>query len=229
MQTYWVLEVFLFGLIFCFPLMKETKQDGWWFGGGKYNEEKYREDKELVLDFYRQLNHHLGGAPKMRKTELFLSIQHHIRDYVKNKKKLPLAIIDESHLLANDNLAELQIILNFEMDSQDPLIVILCGQSHLRDRFHRPIHESINQRFRIKFHMTPLSREEVKDYVVHHFNLVGRKDPPFNEAALDALYQNTAGNPRKINLLALKTLTLGAIEKKRTLTEEEIFKASREL
>jgi len=30
--------------------MKEVKQDGWWFGGGKFDEEKFPEDKELVLD-----------------------------------------------------------------------------------------------------------------------------------------------------------------------------------
>ena len=34
--------------------MKETKQDGLWFGGGKYDEEKCPDDKDLVLDFYRQ-------------------------------------------------------------------------------------------------------------------------------------------------------------------------------
>jgi general secretion pathway protein A len=182
-----------------------------------------------VLDFYRQLNHHLGGAPRMRKTEVFLSIQDHIRDYVENKKKLPVILLDEAHLLSNENLAELQIILNFEMDSQDPVIFLLSGQSHLRDRLHRPAHESINQRFRIKFHLTPLSREEVPGYLLHHLSLSGRKESPFTDAAVDAIFQNTAGNPRKINLLAHKTLTLGALEKKRTLSEEEVFKASREL
>lgn len=34
--------------------MKETKQDGWWFGGGKYNAKTYEDDKELVLEWYRQ-------------------------------------------------------------------------------------------------------------------------------------------------------------------------------
>ncbi len=34
--------------------MKETKQDGWWFGGGKFNEETYPDDCEKVLAFYRQ-------------------------------------------------------------------------------------------------------------------------------------------------------------------------------
>ena len=34
--------------------MKETKQDGWWFGGGKYNAKTYEEDKDKVLEWYRQ-------------------------------------------------------------------------------------------------------------------------------------------------------------------------------
>lgn len=34
--------------------MKETKQDGWWFGGGKYNAKTYEDDKELVLEWYRE-------------------------------------------------------------------------------------------------------------------------------------------------------------------------------
>ncbi|MFT5365431.1 MAG: outer membrane protein insertion porin family [Candidatus Latescibacterota bacterium] len=37
--------------------MKETKQDGWWFGGGKYKEEDYEMDKESVLAFYRENGH----------------------------------------------------------------------------------------------------------------------------------------------------------------------------
>ncbi len=34
--------------------MKETKQDGWWFGGGKYDADLYDEDKQKVVGFYRE-------------------------------------------------------------------------------------------------------------------------------------------------------------------------------
>ena len=34
--------------------MEETKQDGWWFGGGKYNAKTYEEDKDRILEWYRQ-------------------------------------------------------------------------------------------------------------------------------------------------------------------------------
>ena len=34
--------------------MEETKQDGWWFGHGKFSQEKYPEDKQKVLVYYRR-------------------------------------------------------------------------------------------------------------------------------------------------------------------------------
>ena len=34
--------------------MEETKQDGWWFGGGKYSAKTYEEDKDKVIEWYRQ-------------------------------------------------------------------------------------------------------------------------------------------------------------------------------
>ena len=34
--------------------MEETKQDGWWFGGGKFSQEKYPEDRQKVLAYYHQ-------------------------------------------------------------------------------------------------------------------------------------------------------------------------------
>ncbi len=34
--------------------MKETKQDGWWFGGGTFKEETYREEKKKIVEFYHK-------------------------------------------------------------------------------------------------------------------------------------------------------------------------------
>ena len=34
--------------------MKETKQDGWWFGGGKFREETYEDDKKKIVEFYNK-------------------------------------------------------------------------------------------------------------------------------------------------------------------------------
>lgn len=182
-----------------------------------------------VLDFYRQLCAQLGGEIPYRKTQLFATIQNTIIEYVDNYKKIPVILFDESHLFKNENFYELQIISNFSLDSVDPAIFILTGQSHLRERLLRPIHLSFNQRITLKFHLCPLNKDETKDYIEHHLKLSGASHDLFNQNAICVIYQVSAGVPRIINSLAVKSLTIGALEKKDCISEEEVYRASKEL
>jgi general secretion pathway protein A len=182
-----------------------------------------------TLDFYRQLCSHLGAELPYRKTQLFTTIQSAIINYVENMKKIPVFLFDEAHLLKNENFYELQIITNFNLDSIDPAIFIIAGQSHLRDRLLRPIHQSFNQRIFLKFHTTPLSKNETIQYVEHHLKLAGATNPIFNQNALGAIYLASAGVCRIINKLTKKALALGAVEKKDTLDEEDIYRAAKEM
>jgi type II secretory pathway predicted ATPase ExeA len=182
-----------------------------------------------TMDFYRQLAMALAGQAPWKKTELFICIQNSIKDYISNNKKLPVIIFDEAHLLKHDNFYELQIISNFEMDSRDPALFILAGQPHLRDKLLNPIHQSFNQRIALKFHLTHLSKEETQHYINHQLALAGKKEPLFDQSAIEAIYKNSTGTPRIINTLVIKCLTLGALEKKELLTQEEVYCASREL
>lgn len=182
-----------------------------------------------IMDFYRQLCSTLGIDPPYRKAQLFACIQSAIQDYVENMKKIPVIIFDEAHLFMNENFFELQIITNFSFDSIDPAIFILAGQPHLRDRLLGPIYQSFNQRIFLKFHLTPLSKNETIEYVNHHLNIAGAANPIFSPNSLSAIYQVSAGVCRIINKLALKTMAIGSLEKKDTLTEEDVYRASREL
>jgi type II secretory pathway predicted ATPase ExeA len=182
-----------------------------------------------ILDFYRQLNYHLGGQALHLKSTLFRSIQKAIKDFVTHSKKIPLIIFDEAHLFKNENFFELQIITNFNMDSTDPAIFILAAQSHLRDRLSRSFLNSFNQRIQLKYHLVPLQREEVEPYLNHHLAIVGCQKPPFTQGAIEAIYKNTGGVPRLIGSLALKTMTQGFLEKADVLTQEHVFAATYEL
>lgn len=182
-----------------------------------------------TLEFYSQLSVALCGESYMRKSQLFSTIQNSIKDYVRNQKKIPLIIFDEAHLLKNENFQELQIISNFNMDSTDPALFIISAQPHLWDRLLRPIHQAFNQRLSLRFHLPPLSKKETQEYIIHHLNLAGTNEPLFNQNAISAIFQNSNGIPRLINTIALKTMTLGTLEKIDQLTEEEVYKASQEL
>jgi general secretion pathway protein A len=132
-------------------------------------------------------------------------------------------------MLINENFYELQIIANFTMDSSDPALFILIGQQHLKDRLMRPVHQSFNQRITLKYHLQPFTQEETTAYIHHHLALAGLKEPLFNQNALAAIHQNSAGIPRVINSLCIKAMTVGAVEKKDVLTEEEVYRATQEL
>ena len=132
-------------------------------------------------------------------------------------------------MLVNENFYELQIITNFNFDSVNPAVFILCGQPHLRERLLRPIHLSFNQRITLKFHLCPLTRDETYAYIEHQLNLVGASSNIFSNSALCALYQVSTGVPRIINSLTQKALTIGAVEKENSISEELIYRASKEL
>jgi general secretion pathway protein A len=148
-----------------------------------------------IIGFYRQLSVLLGGESFWRKSQLFASIQHSIKDYVQNHKKIPVIIFDEAHMLINENFYELQIIANFTMDSSDPALFILIGQQHLKDRLMRPVHQSFNQRITLKYHLQPFTQEETTAYIHHHLALAGLKEPLFNQNALAAIHQNQQASP----------------------------------
>ncbi len=182
-----------------------------------------------VLDFYRQLNQKLGGENYHYKAQLFESIQHHIKELVSNTKKIPVIMFDEAHLLKNENFTELQILLNFNMDSTDPALVILAGQPHLADRLMRPILKSFYQRITLKYQLLPLQKDEVQPFIEHHLKLKGCNQSPFSDNAIEAIFKNTAGVPRLVAALAIHTMTLGMMQKTEILTEEHVFQATHEL
>jgi len=65
-----------------------------------------------IGDFYKQLNDALKGEPCGAKSVLFKSIQERILHYTIQLNKIPVIIIDEAHLLKNENFFELQIRLS---------------------------------------------------------------------------------------------------------------------
>lgn len=181
------------------------------------------------VEFYRQLCFKLTDEVVYHKWRCFEKIQKGIINMVTNNKKVPVIVIDEAQLLRSENLFEIQLILNFEIDSIDPVIFIMVGQTYLRDIITRPVHTSLNQRFTLKYNVVPLEKQEIKKYIEHHLNIAGCNKTIFTDSAIEAIYTNTGGNQRATGNLAIKSLTLASIEKKQTITEEEIYNAAKEL
>ena len=120
-------------------------------------------------------------------------------------------------------------MLNFEIDSYDPALVILAGQPHLRERLSRPIFASIEQRIVLKSAVLPLSETETKEYIEHHLKIKGRKDNIFTENAYLAIFKASNGAKRVINSIVLKALMFGVSKKTEAIDEEAIYQSFQSL
>jgi len=47
----------------------------------------------------------------------------------------PVVVVDEAHLLDREMLEEVRFLLNFRMDAQSPMALILVGQSELWENY----------------------------------------------------------------------------------------------
>jgi type II secretory pathway predicted ATPase ExeA len=110
------------------------------------------------------------------------------------------------------------------MDSYDPFILVLSGQSDLRRTMEFAVMEPFNQRVAIRYHMPGLDPQETKHYVTHHLKLAGAKEPILDEHALEAVHQVSFGIPRKIGAITEAALTYAMFDQKRTVTAEMVLK-----
>jgi general secretion pathway protein A len=178
-------------------------------------------------DLYRQLNLLLKLPPRVRKSDLFDQIQKGVTELYERQGKTPVIILDEAHLMDHDTLQELILITNFQMDSKVPFLLILIGQPDLREKLKRRMHEPLNQRITLRYHMAGItSDEEARDYILHHLKLAGRSDPLFEDQALPMLRQLGQGLPRKMGNLAQAAMTLAMAKKCQSISADLVVKAS---
>lgn len=177
-------------------------------------------------ELYRQLNQLLKLPTRMKKCDLFEQIQRAVMELFENQGKTPCFILDEAHLMDHETLQELILVTNFQMDSKVPFILALIGQPDLRDKLKRRMHEPLNQRITLRYHMAGLSLEETRSYINHHLKIAGRTDPLFEEPSIEVIHQLSLGLPRKINNLARAAMMVAVTKKKTQIDSDLVIQAS---
>ncbi|MEM7226388.1 MAG: XrtA/PEP-CTERM system-associated ATPase [Pseudomonadota bacterium] len=146
------------------------------------------------------------------KATVLMRLEAFLTDCYRNKRR-PLLIIDEVQNLSHDSLEELRMLSNFQVDARPLLQTFLVGQPQFRAKIASRDLEQLRQRVIAYYHLTPLDPDEARDYIEHRLVKVGWKDNPhFNEEAFERIYKETAGVPRRINLLCDRLLLFGFLE-----------------
>lgn len=171
----------------------------------------YLSDSKLTpRHFYKGMLEQLGLESKFYRGDAKRQLHREIELMKGIHGLTPVVVVDEAHLLDREMLEEVRFLLNFRMDAQSPMALIMVGQSELWDRLQLQSFAAIRQRIDIQSRLGHLDRAEVAHYMKRHLAYAGIDRNIFSEAAIDEIHQYTSGSSRLINKLATHCLLYGA-------------------
>jgi len=142
------------------------------------------------------------GKSDMERYELLASF--FVECYANNQRVV--VIIDEAQNLEADELEKLRVISNLNADHHRIVQIILSGQPEFRDTLRLPQLIQFAQRVTVDFHINPLPKSEVGNYVRHRMEAAGAEERVFSDKAIERIAEYTGGVPRLINILCNNAL-----------------------
>lgn len=118
-------------------------------------------------------------------------------------------LIDEAQHLLPEVLEQLRLLTNLETNREKLLKVVLIGQPELQQLLRRNELRQLAQRVTARYHLLPLTQQEVAQYVEHRWSVAGGNSSCFRKSAVNELFTISGGIPRVINLLCDRALSLG--------------------
>jgi len=186
---------------------------------GKYMVLYLADSKLTPRHFYKGLLEQLGCESKFYRGDAKRQLHREI-ELMKGIHRLePVVIVDEAHLLDREMLEEVRFLLNFKMDAQSPMALILVGQNELWERFQLQSYAAIRQRIDLQCKLQHLDRSQVGAYVSRHLGYAGAEHDIFSDSALDVVFQYSSGSARLINKLCTHCLLYGSQNGKRIIDD----------
>lgn len=134
-----------------------------------------------------------------------------------------VVIIDEAQNLSPAVLEQVRLLTNLETNEKKLLRIILLGQPELAEMLDRTELRQLAQRITARYHLNPLSREDVRQYVNHRLARAGGHPGIFSDGAVHTLYRVSKGTPRLINVIADRAM-LGAYVEGRVQVDRRLIR-----
>jgi len=144
--------------------------------------------------------------------------------------KRALLVIDEAQNLDASLLEEIRLLSNLETANRKLIQIVLLGQPELDHKLDSHELRQLRQRISVRWFLTPLSRLETSAYVAHRLCVsAGRERPIFSPSATRAIFKHSGGVPRRINLLADRSLLAGYGANAARIGPDIVRQAAREI
>ena len=183
-----------------------------------------------ATEFLQAVLVQFGFTPfRMKKAELIATLNSFlIEQYAAGRKVL--LIVDEAQNLALKVLEEVRMLSGVETTKEKVLRIILAGQPELNTKLDSPELTQLAQRVRLRFHLTPLSEEDLQAYVLHRLEVAGSGGRKiFQDEVFPLLYRYSGGVPRLVNTLCETAMMSAFTEDRDFVTAADLRSAIEEL
>ncbi len=127
-------------------------------------------------------------------------------------------IIDEAQNLKPRQLEQIRLLSNLETEKDKLMQIVLVGQPELNRRLALYELRQLQQRIMVRYHITPLDKDEVKEYIAHRLRVSGTINKiHFTNEALEAISDFSSGIPRLINIICDRALLAGFVAEINTI------------
>lgn len=139
-------------------------------------------------------------------------------------------IIDEAQNLKPQQLEQIRLLSNLETEKDKLLQVILAGQPELNRKLELYDLRQLRQRIMVRYHISPLEQDEVKEYIRHRLSVAGGADRiNFSDDAVAFISNFSSGTPRLINMICDRALLAGFVAETGNIDLDIIKKCAQEL
>jgi general secretion pathway protein A len=146
----------------------------------------------------------------------------------KTKNKSTVIVIDEAQTIGHKNsFEELRLLLNYQLNKEFLLTLILLGQPELRNKINR--FPQLKQRFAVRYHLNSLNQEETRHYIDHRLKVAGAEQEIFSEDACVEVFRFSTGVPRRINNICDMALLVGSAEGIKILDQKIVREVAEDL
>jgi general secretion pathway protein A len=141
--------------------------------------------------------------------------------------RINVLVVDEAQRLKPPLFELLRQLLNFETSTAKLLQIVLFGQNELTGKVERQ--PELKDRVTIFGALTSLTREDADALIAFRWQVAGGEQPPFTQAAREAIFHYGRGLPRKICNLCNNALIRACSAEQRQVDVEIIEQVAAEI
>ena len=183
----------------------------------------YISDSKLTpRSFYNYLLMQLGCKSEFLRNTARNALHKQIEIMRTMQNRKAVVIVDKAHLLSKEMLEEARFLLNYRMDSENPLALILPGQTELWDKLRLSAYRAVLERVDIECFLTPMDFADTKQYIEAQLLYSGHGSPIFTDDAMKSIFEFSGGNPRLINRACSQSLIYGSQMKQTCIDSKSV-------